>query len=95
MEGLFYELATPAPAVWTDIFGRRLSLWEEQQQLLLPQHPILPVAPPTVMADCAYLIAEAHVQAHHFGANSRASQVGASPWFISVSWVCLRLIAAR
>ena len=32
-----YELTTPTPATWVQFFGRRLSLWEEQQ-LLLPQH---------------------------------------------------------
>ena len=94
LEVLNYELGTLTPAAWIDIFGRRLSLWE-QQQLLLPQQPNLPAAP-TVLVDCAHLIAEGHVQAYSFCANSRASQVGASAWFISVAfWVCLSLIAAH
>ena len=38
LEILNSELATPTPAAWIDIFGRRPSLWEEQQLLLL-QHP--------------------------------------------------------
>ena len=89
-----YELAAPAPAAWVEIFGRRLSLWEEQQ-LLLPQHPNLPAAP-TALVDSAHLIAEAHVQANPFGANSVASQVGASAWFISAAfWVCMSLMAER
>ena len=45
-----------ALAVWVKIFGLRLSPWEEQQ-LSLPQHPDLPAAPPTVMIECAHLIA--------------------------------------
>ena len=95
LEVLNCELATPTPADWIDIFGRRLSLWEEQQ-LLLSQHPNLPAAPPTVLVDFAHLIAEAHVQAYPFGANFRASQVGGSAWSISVAfWVCLSLTAAR
>ena len=63
------EPATPTPAAWVEIFGRRLSLWEEQQ-VLLPQHPNLPAAPPTVLVDCAHLIAKTHAQAYPFGANS-------------------------
>ena len=38
LEVLNYELATPTPAAWIEIFERRLSLCDEQQ-LLLPQHP--------------------------------------------------------
>ena len=48
LEILNCELATLAPAAWVEIFGRRLSLWEGRQ-LLLPQHPNLLVAPPTVL----------------------------------------------
>ena len=72
-----FELATPTPAAWVEIFGRRLSLWEEEQ-LSLPQHPNFLAAPPTVLADCTRLIAETHVQNCPFSANSTASQVGAS-----------------
>ena len=60
------------------------------------ENPNIPAAPPTVFADCAHLIAETCVQNHSFGANSRASRVGASALFISVAfWVCLDLVAAR
>ena len=48
---------------------RRLSLWKEQS-LLLPQHPNLFSAPPTVLVDCAHLIAEAHVQNWSFGQSN-------------------------
>ena len=83
LEDLGFELATPTPAAWVEIFGRSLSLWEEQQPLL-PQHPNLLAAPPTILADCANLVAQSHVHAYPFGANSMASQVGASAWFISI-----------
>ena len=46
---LGFELATPTPVAWIQIFRRRLSLWEEQQ-LVLPQHPDLLAAPPTALA---------------------------------------------
>ena len=43
--------------------------------------------------DCAHLIAKA-VQAYSFRANSMASHVGASAWFVSVAfWVCLSFTA--
>ena len=60
------------PAAWIEIFRRRLSLslWEQQQQLL-PQHPDL-LAPPPVFADCAHLIAAAHVQSFPFCASAFA-----------------------
>ena len=78
LEVLYCELATLTPAAWIDIFGRRLSLWEEPQ-LLPPQHPNFPAAPPTVLVDCAYLIADAHVQTYPFGANSRAVKLELLP----------------
>ena len=91
MEVLTYELAPPTSAVWFEIFGRRLSRWEEQQ-LSLPQHPNIPAAPPTVLVDCAHLTAEKHVQTQPFGASSMASQVAASAWFVSVVfWVFLSI----
>ena len=52
----------PMPAAWVETFGRRLSLWEEQQ-LFLPQHPDLLPVPPTVLTDSTHLTAETHVQA--------------------------------
>ena len=87
------ELATPAPATWIEIFRRRLSLWEEQQ-LLPQQHPVLLAAPPAVLADFAHLIAETHVLSFLFSANSTASQVGASAWFISTFERVCRLLHA-
>ena len=48
LEALACELATPTPAAWVQTFGRGQSLGEEQQ-LLLPQHPDLLAAPPTVL----------------------------------------------
>ena len=91
---LNYELATPTLAAWIDIFRRCLSLWEEQQ-LLLPQHPNLPEAPPnclTVLISLQKLMSKPN----SFGANSKASQTGTSAWFISVAfWVCLSPEAAR
>ena len=48
------------------------------------------------MVDCAHFIAETFVQVHSFGGNARASQVGASVWFVSVAFrVCLDLVAVR
>ena len=85
LEVLNCEIATPTPAAWIEIFERRLSLWEEQQPQL-PHHPNILAAQPIVFPDCAHLIAEIYVQNHSFGANSRASQVGASAWFISVAF---------
>ena len=90
-----YDLATPTPAAWVEIFGRRLSLLEEEQ-LLLPQHPDLLAAPPAVLVGCARFVAETHVRNHPFSATFMASQVGASAWFIStVLWVCLDFVARR
>ena len=41
-------------------------------------------------------IPETYLQNHSFSTNSRASQFGASAWFISVAfWVCLELVGAR
>ena len=61
-----------------------------------PLPPHIPHVPSIVFADGAHLIAEAHVRDHSFSANSRASQIGASTWFLSVAfWVCLELVAAR
>ena len=51
-----------------------------------PKHPHIPLAPPMVFADGARLIAEAHDRDHSFSANPRASQIGASGWFISVDF---------
>ena len=55
LEVLNYELATPTPAAWIEIFERRLSLWEDHQ-LQLPHHPHIPAAPPVVSAGGAHLI---------------------------------------
>ena len=57
LEVLNNELATPTPAAWIEISGRRLSLWEEQQ-LQQPHHPHIPLAPPIVFPDGAHLIAD-------------------------------------
>ena len=95
LEVLNFEFTTPTPAAWIEVFERRLSLWQEQQ-LQQPYHPHIPRAPAAVLADSAYLIAEAYMLDHPFTANSRASQVGASAWFISVALsVCMELTAAR
>ena len=84
-----YELTTPTPAAWIEIFERRLSPREEQQ-LQQPYHPHIP------LAHGAHLLAEAYVRDNPFSANSRASQIGASARFISVAfWACLELIRAR
>ena len=37
LEILGFELATPTPMAWVEIFRRRLSLWQ-QEQLLQPHH---------------------------------------------------------
>ena len=85
LEILNCELATPTPAAGIEIFERRLPLWEEQQ-LQQPFPPHIPLAPPIVFADGAHLIAEVYVQDHFYSANSTASQIGASAWFMSVAF---------
>ena len=79
------ELAAPTPAAWVEIFGRRLTLWKEQQ-LLLPQPPILFAAPPSVLADRAHLIAETSVQGYSFSASSMASPSPPSSGSACVFW---------
>ena len=59
LEVLGFELATPTPAAWVEIFRRRLSL-RQQQQLLQP--PDLRAVPPTILAGCPHRIADARVQ---------------------------------
>ena len=95
LEVLNYELTTPTPAAWIEVLERRHFLWQVQQ-LQQPYRPHIPRGPLSVLADSARLIAKAHIRDHPFTANSRASQVGASAWFISVAiWVCLALIGVR
>ena len=77
-----YELTTPTPAAWIEVFERRLSLWQELQ-LQQPYHPRVPRAP---LANSVHLLAEANIRDHPFTANSRPKQVGASVWFISVAF---------
>ena len=75
------------PLLWLSPAAR------QEEQLQLPHHPHIPLASPIVFADGAHLIAEAYVRDHPFSADSRATQFGASAWFISVAfWVCLELI---
>ena len=60
-------------------------------QLLLPQHPSLLVAPPTVLVECAHLIAEAPFQACFLSVRIRGPvKLEHLPRSISVAcWVCL------
>ena len=71
-----FEHTTPTPVAWIEISSRRLSLRQQQQQLLQP--PGLPAVPLTAVADCAHHTAEARAQSFRFSVGSTASQVGAT-----------------
>ena len=59
LEVLGIELAVLTLEAWVETFRCRLSRWQRQQQQLLLD--VLAV-PPTILADCAHHIVEAHVR---------------------------------
>ena len=74
---LGFELATPSPAAWVEIFRRRLSFWQQKELLQPPD-----LLAPAVFGVYAHHIAEAHVQCFFFNAGSTASQVRATASFV-------------
>ena len=87
-----FELATLTHMAWIDMFSRRFSLWQQQQQQRQP-HLALHFE---FLAAFAYQIVAAHVQNFSSCFLSPASQMSATAWFVSaLLWVLLSRVAEQ